>query len=78
MGAIGAAVSTGQLGLADDLVQAGLKITPRDANLTLQAANIARARGYNGLALDYLRKARDLRNTPTATPDDDADVMDGQ
>ncbi len=60
VGAIEAATAAGKLSLADDLARDGVALYPNDPFMLMQAANVARARGMNGRALENLQKARAL------------------
>jgi tetratricopeptide (TPR) repeat protein len=66
MGAIEASIASNRLSQADDLATDGMKLYPRDPFLPMQAANVARLRGMNGRALDYMVKARELRASQLA------------
>lgn len=58
---IDAAVAAGALGRAGDLAQETTRMFPDDPQAWIMAANVARARGNNGRALQDLETARTLR-----------------
>jgi len=60
-GAVNAAIAAGDMKTATQLVQDGQSLMPNEPRVWLMAANLAKAQGDNGIALNDLQTAQTLR-----------------